>query len=278
VRELDRIRAVIVDDEPAAREVVRTLLDHHPRVEVVAEAANGADAVETVRAIRPDLLFLDIQMPGGDGFGVLTALGDAVPRGVVFVTAHDEHALRAFEVHALDYLLKPFGRPRFDAAVGRAIERLDALDALDALTVRNTVASLLADRTSGASAPPATLESGSSGVGRPLRRLGVRTGVKLLLVEVDDIDWIEALGDYVRIHVGVERHLLSQSLQALDTLLDPEAFLRIHRSTIVQLARIRELHRESDGGGAIVLRSGVRLRVARGRWEQLRAALTLESG
>ncbi len=275
MNELDSIRAVIVDDEPAAREVVRTLLDHHPRVEVVAEAANGEDAVETVRAIRPDLLFLDIQMPGGDGFGVLAALGDAVPRGVVFVTAHDEHALRAFEVHALDYLLKPFGRPRFDAAVARAIERLDALDAL---TVRNTVASLLADRTSGATAAPATFEPGSSGVGRPLRRLGVRTGAKLVLIDVNAIDWIEALGDYVRIHVGTERHLLSQSLHTLDAALDAEAFLRIHRSTIVQLTRIRELHREADGGGAIVLRSGVRLRVSRGRWERLRAALALEQG
>jgi two-component system LytT family response regulator len=116
--------AVIVDDEPAGREAVAALLAGEPRIEVVAEATNGRDAVDIVRAAKPDLVFLDIQMPDRDGFGVIDALGDDVPRGIVFVTAHDEHALRAFEVHALDYVLKPFGRPRFRAAVQRAIRRL----------------------------------------------------------------------------------------------------------------------------------------------------------
>ncbi len=267
------IRAVIVDDEPAARDVVVTLLAEHPQIEVVGQAGNGRSAMEVVRRTRPDLLFLDIQMPDDDGFGVLEALGAEVPRGVVFVTAHDEHAIRAFDVHALDYLLKPFGRPRFAAAVTRALERLDALDAL---TLQRTLASMADDRRAGSSrpleAPPAA--SGATEPGS-IRRLGVRTGSKVTLVEVDDIDWIEALGDYARIHVGKGTHLIGQSMQALEEGLDGAGFLRIHRSSIVRVARIRELHRESDGGGTIVLADGIRLRVARGRWEALQAALGL---
>src|SRR3954452_8374739 len=140
------VRAVVVDDEPTAREVVRTLLTEHPTVEVVGEATNGKEAVLLVRRLRPDLLFLDIQMPDQDGFRVLESLGDDVPRGIVFVTAHDEHAIRAFDVHALDYVLKPFGRPRFKAAVARALERLSALDAL---TLQRTLASMADDRRAG---------------------------------------------------------------------------------------------------------------------------------
>src|SRR5688572_32453049 len=137
------VRALVVDDEPTAREAVTTLLAEHPTVEVVGEASNGKEAVALVRRLRPDLLFLDIQMPDQDGFRVLDALGDDVPRGIVFVTAHDEHAIRAFDVHALDYVLKPFGRPRFRAAVTRA---LDGLRAMDALTMQRTLASMAADR------------------------------------------------------------------------------------------------------------------------------------
>src|SRR5678810_1261019 len=137
------VRAVVVDDEPAARDVVITLLADHAGVSVIGEATNGREAVDVVRRTRPDLLFLDIQMPDLDGFGVLDALGGDVPRGVVFVTAHDEHAIRAFDVHALDYILKPFGKPRFGAAVTRALERLSALDAL---TMQRTLASMADDR------------------------------------------------------------------------------------------------------------------------------------
>ena len=133
------LRAIVVDDEPDARDVVRTLLAAHEGIRVVGEATNGRDAVALVRRERPDIVFLDVQMPDLDGFGVLEQLGDAVPRAVVFVTAHDEHAIRAFEMHALDYVLKPFGRPRFDAAVARAIERLSALDAL---SLQRTLASM----------------------------------------------------------------------------------------------------------------------------------------
>ncbi len=270
------VRAVVVDDEPAAREVVRTLVAAHRRIVVVGEAANGREAVTLIRETRPDLLFLDIQMPDADGFAVLAALGADVPRGVVFVTAHDEHAIRAFEVHALDYLLKPFGRPRFTAAVTRVLERLEALEAL---TLQQTLASMAADRTAEAGTgavsavdPPLPAER------RALRRIGVRTGTRVVLVEVEAIDWLEALGDYTRIHVGGDTHLVSQSLQSLEQALDPAVFLRIHRGSIVRLDRVRQLYRESDGSGAIVLRDGIRLRVARGRWKALHAGLMMEEG
>jgi two-component system LytT family response regulator len=270
------VRAVVVDDEPAAREVVLSLLAEEPSVEVVGEAANGREAIDVVRRTRPDLLFLDIQIPDEDGFDVLAELGDEVPRGVVFVTAHDEHAVRAFDVHALDYVLKPFGRARFRAAVGRALERLRALDAL---TLQRTLASMAADRRAEAretgelTLPPLEPRNGREA---PPRRLGVRTGARIVLVDVDDVDWIEADGDYARIHAGSRVHLVSQRMQALEQLLDGRAFARIHRSLIVNLSRVRELHRESDGGGTIVLEGGVRLRVARGRWDDLERALGVQ--
>lgn len=271
------VRAVIVDDEPAAREVVLSLLAEEPAVRVIGEAANGRDAIDIVRRTKPDLLFLDIQIPDEDGFGVLEALGGDVPRGVVFVTAHDEHALRAFDVHALDYVLKPFGRSRFRAAVARALERLRALDAL---TLQRTLASMAADRQAEArESGELTVQSTEprNGRGGFPRRLGVRTGTKVVLVDVADVDWIEADGDYARIHAAGRVHLVSHRMQALEQLLDPRAFARIHRSLIVSLARVRELHRESDGGGTIVLDGGVRLRVARGRWDDLHRALGMEA-
>jgi two-component system LytT family response regulator len=261
-----RFRAVVADDEPMAREAVRTLLAGHPAIEVVGEAASGEETVAAVRRLRPDLLFLDVQMPGGDGFAALDALGPDVPRGVVFVTAFDEHALRAFEVHALDYVVKPFGRPRFDAAVARAIARLQADDAL---SLRSTLEALLA----GARPPgdPGTLAPGGA---RP-DNLAVRIGTRTLLVPVADVEWIESDGDYARIHAAGKVHLVNARMHALEDLLDPRRFLRVHRSVIVQLARVGELQRDEDGGGAVVLRSGVRLRVARGRWDELERALAI---
>ena len=271
------VRALVVDDEPTAREAVTTLLAEHPTVEVVGEASNGKEAVALVRRLRPDLLFLDIQMPDQDGFRVLDALGDDVPRGIVFVTAHDEHAIRAFDVHALDYVLKPFGRPRFRAAVTRALE---GLRAMDALTLHRTLASMAADRLAD-ERPPAELaladaEPEVKGRASPLRRIGVRNGSKITLVELDAIDWVEASGDYARIHAGKQRHLVSQRMHALERLLESREFVRVHRSLIVNVKRIRELHREPDGGGSIVLADGVRLRVARGRWESMERALAME--
>jgi two-component system LytT family response regulator len=276
------VRALVVDDEPTAREVVMTLLAEHPTVQVVGEATNGKEAVDLVRRLRPDLLFLDIQMPDQDGFRVLEALGNDVPRGVVFVTAHDEHAIRAFDVHALDYVLKPFGRPRFKAAVTRALE---GLRAMDALTLHRTLASMAADRAD--SRPAGELSIGESATVEPEgrsrapgppgpRRIGVRNGARITLVDVDAIDWVEASGDYARIHAGKHAYLVSQRMHALERLLEAREFVRVHRSLIVNVKRIRELHREPDGGGTLVLTNGVRLRVARGRWESMERALEME--
>ncbi|HUQ79921.1 MAG TPA: LytTR family DNA-binding domain-containing protein [Gemmatimonadaceae bacterium] len=273
------VRAVVVDDEPTAREVVTTLLAEHPTVHVVGEATNGKEAVSMVRRLKPDLLFLDIQMPDQDGFRVLEMLGDDVPRGIVFVTAHDEHAIRAFDVHALDYVLKPFGRPRFRAAVTRA---LDGLSAMDALTMQRTLASMAADRTVDArpagelSIADAAGETADKPRATPPRRIGVRNGAKITLVDVDAIDWVEASGDYARIHSGKHRYLVSQRMHALERLLEAREFVRVHRSLIVNVKRVRELHRDPDGGGTMVLTDGVRLRVARGRWEAMERALEME--
>ena len=270
------MRSVVVDDEPAARQAVTTLIADEPGILIVGEASNGREAVEVILRLRPDLVFLDVQMPDLDGFQVLEALGEAVPRGVVFVTAHDEHAIRAFDVHALDYLLKPFGRPRFHAAVARALDRLDAVDAL---TLQRTLPSMARVRESGPG-DPGQLADGTHRVtgepgGRP-HRLGVRNGSKVVLVESGAIDWLEASDDYVRVHTGRTSHLVSERMQTLESLLDPRLFVRIHRSLIVNLGRIGELHRDSDGGGTVVLRDGVRLRVARSRWDALAAALRVQ--
>jgi len=268
-------RTIVVDDEPVAREAVLTLLAGEPAIEVVGEAGNGREAVEVIRATQPDLLFLDVQMPDLDGFQVLERLGEEVPRAVVFVTAYDRHALRAFEVHALDYLLKPFGKPRFRAAVERALERLAAAEVS---TLRRTLATLVGANESAADA--GTLATaGVSGPGEGPRahprRLAVRTGETLVLVDVRTIDWIEACGDYVRVHAGRKKHLVAERMHAIERLLDPRRFLRIHRSILVRLDGIRELSREPDGSGAVVLQGGVRLRVARGRWSALEEALDI---
>jgi two-component system LytT family response regulator len=263
-----RFRALVVDDEPVAREAVHTLLREEPAIEVVGEAASGDEAVKGARRLRPDLLFLDVQMPGRDGFQVLEALGPDVPRGVVFVTAFDEHALRAFDVHALDYVVKPFGRPRFAAAVARAVARLRGEDAA---SLRRTLAALV--RSQRPAAETGSLALDAPGAPAHPERLAVRIGSRIVLVPVAEIDWIESDGDYVRLHAGETAHFVAARTQALERLLDPRRFLRIHRSVIVNLERVRELLRDEDGGGAVRLGDGVRLRVARARWDSLERAL-----
>lgn len=269
------VRAMIVDDEPAARDAIRVLLADHPAIHVVGEAGNGLDAIREIRQLRPDLLFLDIQMPDEDGFRVLEALGADVPPGLVFVTAHDRHAVRAFEVHALDYLLKPFGRPRFAAAVERAMDRLRALDAL---TLRRTLESIVDDRRLDAAAPSELSSERDEAADRAPSRIGVRTGGKLILVDVASIDWVEASGDHARIHSGARSWLITQRMHALERLLRRGDFVRIHRSLIVNLDRVRELHRDADGAGTVVLTTGVRLRIARARWDVLQKALRVARG
>lgn len=268
------IRAVVVDDEPAAREAILTFLADVTEVEVVGEARDGHEALDVIRSSAPDLVFLDVHMPGLSGFDVLDRLGDDVPRGVVLVTAHDEFALRAFDVHAVDYVTKPFGRRRFTAAVERAVRRLRADEALDQrVTIEALLERLRAEDTESGESEAEMIATDSNG--GVTRRLGVRLGNRTTLVNVDEIDWVEADGDLLRLHVGDAVHLLRSSLRELTARLDSADFARVHRSVLVNISRIRTLQREPDGSGAVTLDTGVSLRVARARWDGLERQLGL---
>lgn len=245
------LRVIIVDDEPLARDCVRLALQNEPGVEVVAECRDGESAVTAIRAQAPDLVFLDVQMPGLDGFDVIAEVGPEAMPAVIFVTAYDDHALRAFEVHALDYLLKPFDDARFAAAWGHAREQL---------------AEGSSRRLAGALRQ--LLEEQESGRERATR-LMVRSQGRIRLVRVEDVDWFEGTGNYVRLHVGDTTHLIRASLGGLEARLDPTRFMRIHRSTIVNLDRIREIQPWGGGAYVAILRDGQRLRVSRGYREAL---------
>lgn len=238
-----RLRTVVVDDEPHARAKLRRFMDADGRLELVGEAGDGMEAVRVVEETRPDLLFLDIQMPEMDGFEVLQELDPAVDPRVVFVTAHDQHALRAFDVRALDYLLKPVDPERFEEAVDRAVEAYGAGAGVRP-DPRSVLAELPADR-------------------RALTRFLVRSRSRMLLVPTERVDWIGAAGNYVEIHCGKEVHLVRGTLQDLEVRLDPARFVRIHRSTMVNLERIKELHPWSHGDLLVVLTDGAELRLSR---------------
>jgi len=234
------IRALIVDDEPLARDRVRRLLADHADVEVVGESPDGPSAVHAVRNLQPDLLFLDVMMPGKDGFDVLDELADAPP-AVIFLTAYDRYAIRAFDACAIDYLLKPFDEERFAVAVERAKRALAA-------PASNAVATAL----------PLPLAKG------PLRRLVVKTTKgRLRFVKTVDVAWVAAEGNYARVHVAGSDYLLRETLTAFETQLDKESFVRIHRSTIVNLDHVRELEPLSHGQYAVVLDEGTRLTLSR---------------
>jgi two-component system, LytTR family, response regulator len=228
------IRVLIADDEPPARARVRDLLAGEADVEVVGEAADGGEALERVKAERPDLLFLDVQMPVRDGFAVLRALGRR-HSVTIFTTAHDEFAVRAFDVSAADYLLKPLRRSRFRAALAKARAALAAGGpALSAAELRRVVAEAVRS--------PAYLE-----------RLAVRVGRRIVVLRTAEVDWIEAEGNYARIHSGGRRYLLRQTLAGLEASLDPARFVRVHRSAIVSVDRIREMHPLAKGSHDLVL-------------------------
>ncbi|HJT98661.1 MAG TPA: response regulator, partial [Rhodanobacteraceae bacterium] len=231
------IRTVIADDQPMARERLASLLQEEPDVEVVASCASGAEAVRAIEAHRPDLVFLDMQMPELDGFGVIDAVGPARMPSVVFVTAYDELALRAFDVHALDYLLKPFGRQRFQKALERAREHLARERGSE---LANRLVALVEDV-------------------RPIRRASerivVRSGARVLFVEIHNVDWVEAEGNYVRLHVGEESHLIRETMHAMEQRLG-DRFARIHRSRIVNIARVQEMRLVHNGEYEVLLRSG----------------------
>ena len=248
------LRVAIVDDEPLARERIRTLLQERGGVEIVAECADGEQAVSAVLALTPDVVFLDIQMPELDGFGVLEALGRETPPAVVFVTAFDEYAVRAFEAEAIDYLLKPVTTERFEKALARAAQRLQSRAADGGDEVRAFVARMQAER-------------------GYATRFVARDGAKVTFIRSEDVDLIEAAGNYARIRAGGRAHLVRNTLKAIESRLDPEQFVRVHRSAIVRLERIASLEPYFHGEYVVTLRDGTRLTSSRSYSARLRALL-----
>lgn len=243
------MKAIIVDDEPLARTVVREFLSTHPEVAVVAECSNGFEAVKTIGELHPDLLFLDIQMPKLNGFEVLELIEEHP--AVVFITAYDEHALKAFEVHAVDYLLKPFSQERFDDALARVSER------------------------TGASQKPAltALSADIRFHDRPLQRIPVKDGTKVHIIPVEKIDYFEAQDDYVCIRADGRKHLKQTTLSELEADLDPKLFVRTHRSFILNIERISRIELYAKDSRVVVLTDGTRLHVSRTGYGKLKGLL-----
>ncbi len=252
------IRTLIVDDEPAARDGMRHLLTADPEIDLTGECANGREAAAAIRDTAPDLVFLDVQMPELDGFGVLREVGVERAPTVVFVTAFDQYALRAFDVHAIDYLLKPFTDDRFRQSLDRAKQQVRQ-GRLGDLS-RKLAALLDHDE-------PAPVRE------RYLDRLVVKSGGKVTLLPVGEIEWIDAEGDYVRIHVGKTWHLLRETMKNLEGQLDSARFVRIHRSTIVNLEKVKELQPFFRGEYVVVLHNGTTLKLSRGYRDNLEARL-----
>jgi two-component system LytT family response regulator len=253
-----KIRALIVDDEPIARERLLALLRREPDIEVLGECRDGNEAVATIRREHPDLVFLDVQIPELDGFGVVRALDGAKLPVVVFVTAYDQYALQAFEVHAVDYLLKPFDEERFQRALGRARQ---AIQADHGGAVNERLLALLKDLK-----PEAQY----------LERVVVKSSGRLFFLRTDEIDWIESSGNYVCLHAGKESHLLRETMSSLESRLDPARFIRIHRTAIVRIDQIKELQPLFHGEYEVVLRDGTRLTLSRSYRDRLQSLLGKE--
>jgi two-component system LytT family response regulator len=251
------LRIVTVDDEPLARDCIRLALRGEPGCEIVAECPDGERAAEAIGREAPDLVFLDVQMPGMDGFGVIERIGAERMPPVIFVTAFEEHALRAFQVHALDYLLKPFGDARFREALGHARRRIHTEH--DGELGRRLHA-LLRDVHGGAHPVPSTPAASASPYATWLT---VSAQNRTQFVRVDEVDWMEADGKYVRLHAGARAHLIRCTLAAVAERLDPAHFVRIHRSTVVNVGRIREVQPWMGGDHLAILRDGTQLRVSR---------------
>jgi len=243
-----KTRAVIVDDEELARQMLREFLSGHQEIEIVAECANGFEAVKAVTELKPDLVFLDIQMPKLDGFEVLELIG--TERAVIFVTAYDEYAIRAFDIHAVDYLLKPFGAERFETALQRARQRL------------------------GGKLPAATeLSSSARPPAQPLERIVVRDGTRVFIIPIAKLDYAEAQDDYVALASEGKKHLKQQTISSLESSLDPSRFLRIHRSYIVNLEKVTKVEPYSKDNHMVVLSNGTQLPVSRSGYSRLREFL-----
>ena len=258
-----QIRALIVDDEPVARRTIRELLRDDAEVQVVDECGSGREAVEIISRQPPDLLFLDIQMPGMDGFEVLSRIElERVP-AIIFVTAYDAYALKAFEVHALDYLLKPFTDERFREALARAKSHVELREVKD---LAQTLRTFLRERAAAWDAAPVNRKVF-------LTRFTVKLGGRVIFVNSADVDWIEADNYYIKLHVGSRAHLLRLSMKELDEKLDPKSFWRIHRSAIINLDRVEELRQRPNGEYVVALKDGTELKLSRARRERLQELL-----
>jgi two-component system LytT family response regulator len=244
---MNTLQALVVDDEKPARTRLIELLQREPGMET-ADAAEAYEAIELIRARRPDLLFLDIQMPGLDGFGVLREIGPEAMPVTIFVTAYDRYAIQAFEAHALDYLLKPFSDERFEAALRRARKQLQT-QAASEIGLKFTA--LLGEH---AAAPPASY----------VERIVLKSNGRVTFLDAGEIDWIEAAGVYVYLHAGPKAHLYRATVGQMEQRLDPRQFVRVHRSAMVNTSRIRELQARSHGDYIVVLKSGTEVPLSRG--------------
>lgn len=245
------IRAVIVDDERHARQKIRTMLARESDVEIVRECATGDDAIKALRELHPDLLFVDVQMPGRSGFDVVREAG-ASARHIVFVTAFDQYAVKAFEVQALDYLLKPFDRARFERTMQRVRERMrDGGDLQEKLR--------------------ALVEQVKGGEREPLQRIMIKSAGRITFLRTSEIDWIEAADNYIRLHAGRDSHLIRETMASVEQQLDRRKFVRVHRSAIVNIDSIAEIRSLFHGDHSILLRTGAEIPLGRSYREKLEA-------
>lgn len=258
-----RIKTLIVDDEPLARQNIHLLLKKDPEIEMIGECGSGAEALKIIKERSPDLMFLDIQMPEVSGFDVLEKLNGVNIPVVVFVTAFDQYALKAFEVHAIDYLLKPFNDERFEKALKHAKAQVESMESNK---FSQKLFSLLEDHGIDRAAKTAAAKF--------LKRVMVKSAGRVIFLSVDDIEWISAEDYYVKLHTGKKSYLLRETMNDLEAQLDPDKFIRIHRSTIVGIERIKELHPHFNGDYMVVLNDGTELKLSRSRREQVQMILT----
>jgi two-component system LytT family response regulator len=257
-----KISVLIVDDESLARRTIRDLIVNDPEIEVIGECSSGLEAVTFIRKQPPDLLFLDIQMPGLNGFETLARVDVGRIPAIVFVTAFDQYALKAFEVHALDYLLKPFSDQRFEKALRQAKTHIQMRE-INRLS--QSLVALIGEQAGNGTVPTKRK--------RFLTRFMLRAGGRAAFVKAEDVDWIAADDYYIKLHVGGKSHLLRTSMSELEEKLDPKRFLRIHRSTIVNFDRVKELHQNPNGENVLVLRDGTELKLSRAGRERLEGFL-----
>jgi two-component system LytT family response regulator len=254
-----KIRVLIVDDEPVARQNIRALLGDDRDIEIAGECGSGPKAVKLIQTLAPDLIFLDIQMPEMNGFDVLRKIdADKMP-AIIFITAFDQYAIRAFEVQALDYLLKPFDDERFEMALSRAKSQIEQRGAA---ALKKKILALLETQ----------LDSGTGPSG--VEKFLIKSASRIFFVSADEIDWIEAADYYTRLHVNGQSHMLRETMADLEGRLDPERFLRIHRSAIVNLSRVEEVQPRSGGEYVVVLRDGTALKLSRSRRNRLETILS----